>query len=56
MIFLERRLQNESTESKIIENGLDFVEKSQIEVERNFRTLKSQFWAKFYEIESQILI
>ena len=51
MVFLERRLQNESTESRIIEFGLDFAEKSQIEVERNFRTLKSRFKAKFYEIE-----
>ena len=41
MVFYESRLQNEFTESKIIENDLDFVEKSQIEVERNFRTLKS---------------
>ena len=37
---LERLLQNESTESKIIEFGLDFAEKSKIEVERKFRTLK----------------
>ena len=41
MVFLERRLQNESTESRIIEFGLDFAEKSKFEVERNFRTLKS---------------
>ena len=43
MVFYESRLQNEFTQSKIIENDLDFVEKSQIEVERNFRTLKSRF-------------
>ena len=36
-----KKLQNESTESRIIEFGLDFAEKLQIEVERNFRTLKS---------------
>ena len=40
-----------STELKIIENDLDFVEKSQIEVKRNFRTLKSRFWMKLDEIE-----
>ena len=40
MMFLERRLQNESTESRIIEFGLDFAEISKFEVERNFRTLK----------------
>ena len=34
-MFLERRLQNESTESRIIEFGLDFAEKSKFEVERN---------------------
>ena len=41
MVFLERRLQIDSTESRIIEFGLDFAEKSKFEVERNFRTLKS---------------
>ena len=41
MVFLERRLQKESTESRIIEFELDFAEKSKFEVERNFRTLKS---------------
>ena len=50
-MFLERRLQNESTESRIIEFGLDFGEKSKFEVERNFWTLKSLFETKFYEIE-----
>ena len=51
IVFLERRLQNESTESRIIEFGLDFAEKSKFEVERNFRTLKSWFRMKIYEIE-----
>ena len=51
MVFLERRLQNESTESIIIEFGLDFTEKSKFEVKRNFRTLKSWFKMKIYEIE-----
>ena len=51
MVFFERRLQNESTESRIIEFALDFVEKSKFEVERNFQTLKSWFRIKIYEIE-----
>ena len=37
-------IQIDSTESRIIEFGLDFVEKSKIEVERKFRTNKSRFW------------
>ena len=37
-VFYERRLQIDSTESRNIEFGLDFAKKSQIEVERNFRT------------------
>ena len=37
----ERRLQIDSTESRIIEFGLDFAEKSKFEVERKFQTLKS---------------
>ena len=40
MVFLERRLQNDSTESKIVKFGFDFAEKSRIEVERNFGTTK----------------
>ena len=51
MVFLEIRLQNESMESRIIEFGLDFAEKSKFEVERNFLTLKSWFKMKIYEIE-----
>ena len=51
MVFLERRLQIDSTESRIIEFGLDFADKSKFEVERNFRTLKSWFKMKIYEIE-----
>ena len=51
MVFLEIILQNESTESRIIEFGLDFAKKSKFEVERNFRTLKSWFRMKIYEIE-----
>ena len=31
-------IQNDFTKSRIIEFGLDFVEKSKIEVERNFWT------------------
>ena len=48
MAFLERGLQNES---RIVEFGLDFAEKSKFEVERIFRTLKSWFRMKIYEIE-----
>ena len=43
MVIYERELQIESTESKIIENDLDFVEKLKIEVERNFQSCKSKF-------------
>ena len=38
-------------ESRIIEFGLDFAEKSKIEVERNFGTEKSRFKLKFDEIK-----
>ena len=41
MVFYESRLQIDSTESKIVQFGLDFAEKSRFEVERNFRILKS---------------
>ena len=43
MVNYERELQIDSTESRIIEFGLDFAEKLKIEVERNFRTKKSRF-------------
>ena len=36
-------IQNDSTKSRIIKFGLDFVEKSKIEVERNLWTKKSRF-------------
>ena len=36
-VILERRLEIDSTESKIVQFGLDFAEKSNFEVERNFR-------------------
>ena len=39
--FLERKLQIDSTESKIVEFGLKFAEKSRFEVERNFGRSKS---------------
>ena len=41
MVNYERELQIDSTESRIIEFGTDFVEKLKIEVERNFRMKKS---------------
>ena len=56
MANYERSLQNDSTESRIIEFGLDFVEKSKIEVERNFPTKKSRFWLNLNQIELEILI
>ena len=42
MVNYERELQIKSTESRIIEFCLDFVEKLKIKVERNFRTKKSR--------------
>ena len=51
IVDLERRLQIDSMESIIIEFGLDFTEKSKFEVKWNFRTLKSRFRMKIYEIE-----
>ena len=39
MVNYEKELQIESTESKIIENDLDFAEKLKIKVERNFQNL-----------------
>ena len=38
LIDLERRLKGESTESKIVEFGSRFAEKSTSEVDRNFLT------------------
>ena len=35
-VFYESRLQIDSRESKIVQFGLDFAEKSRFEVERNF--------------------
>ena len=43
MVNYERELQIDSTESRIIEFGFDFVEKLKIKVERKFRTKKSRF-------------
>ena len=42
MVDYDRELQIVSTESKIIEIDLDFVEKLKIEVERDFRSRESQ--------------
>ena len=39
-VFYERGLQIDSMESRIIEFGLNFPEKSKFEVERNFRVKK----------------
>ena len=41
--FKKIRLQIDSTESKIVQFGLDFAEKSNFEVERNFGPKKSRF-------------
>ena len=51
MVFLERRLQIDSTESKIIEFGLKFAEKLRFEVERNFGLKKIGIYMKFRKIE-----
>ena len=48
MVNYERGLQIDSTESRIIEFGLDFAEKLKFEVERKFRDQKSRFYLKFY--------
>ena len=42
MVDYERKIQNVSTESKIIEIDLDFADKLKIKVEEYFRNLKSQ--------------
>ena len=51
MVNYERELQIDSTESRIIEFGLDFAEKLKIEVERNFWTKKSQIQQKLNKIK-----
>ena len=56
MVFYESRLQIDSTESKIVQFGLDFAEKSDFEVERIFGSAKSRFEMKFDEIGIEILI
>ena len=56
MVDYERKLQGESTESKIIKFDLDFAEKFKIEVGDNFRNLKSRYWQKLNEIKLKILI
>ena len=40
MVDYERELQEDSTESKIIEFDFDFAEKLKIEVRGNFRNVK----------------
>ena len=42
MVFYERELQDDSTESKIIEFDFDFAEKLKIEVRGNFQQLYEQ--------------
>ena len=56
MVFLERRLEIDSTESIIVQFGLDFAEKSDFKVERIFGSAKSRFKMKIDEIEIEILI
>ena len=46
MIDYERELQENYTESKIIEFDFDFAEKLKIEVGGNFQNLKSWFNSK----------
>ena len=43
MVDYERDLQDDSTESKIIEFDFDFVEKLKIEVRDDFRKSEEQF-------------
>ena len=43
MVFYERELQDDSTESKIIEFDFDLAEKLKIKVGGIFRKLKSRF-------------
>ena len=52
-MFLERRLQNESTESRIIQFGFDFAKKSKFEVERKFRKLNRDFKLNFMKLKSK---
>ena len=52
LIFLERRLEDESTESKIIEFGSKFVEKSSNDQERNIIKVKSSKTEIQIEIDS----
>ena len=56
MVNYERELQINSTESRIIEFGLDFAKKLKIEVGRNFWTKKSQNWLKLNQIKILIWI
>ena len=42
LIFLERRLEDESKKSKITKFGSRFAEKSSNEQDRNFRKIKSR--------------
>ena len=56
MVNYERELQIDSTESRIIEFGLDFAEKLKIEVGRNFQMKKSRNWLKLNQIKLEILI
>ena len=46
MIFYERELQDDSTESKIIEFDFDFADKLKIEVRGDFRKSEEQKWQK----------
>ena len=43
MIDYERELQDDSTESKIIEFDFDFAEKLKIEVRDDFQNLEERF-------------
>ena len=52
----ERELQIDFMKSRMIEFGLDFMEKLKIEVERKFWMKKSRFYLKLNQIELEILI
>ena len=50
MVFYERELQDDSTESKIIEFDFDFAKKLKIKVRDNFRKSESRILRKSKEI------
>ena len=56
MVEYERELQDDSTESKIIEFDFDFAEKLKIQVGSNFRKSEERNSLKSNEIKMKLLI